>query len=102
MDYLGTIVKDARIQAGLTQEEIAAKVGVTAQQIRHIENSRRKPSFDVLYDLIRELYIVTDSIFFPERRRNRLELERAVSRLHQCSDKQLNVVTAMLDIILDI
>lgn len=51
-ETLGDIIKAAQQKAGITNEELAAKVGVSERYIYRIENEGKKPSFDVLYKLI--------------------------------------------------
>ena len=66
-ETLGEIIKNARIKADITVEDLAAKVGVGERFIYRIENEGKKPSYDILYKLIRELSILPDQIFFPEK-----------------------------------
>ena len=47
-ETLGDIIKAAQQKAGITNEELAAKVGVSERYIYRIENEGKKPSFDVL------------------------------------------------------
>jgi len=68
-DSLGAIIKEAREQAGLTQKELARKVGVCARHIMYIENNHKKPSFKVLHLLICELNLRSDDIFFMRDRK---------------------------------
>lgn len=64
-ETLGEIIKNARTKADITVEALANKVGVSERFIYRIENEGKKPSYDILYKLIRELAIVPDQIFFP-------------------------------------
>lgn len=66
-ETLGEIIKNARMKADITVEDLATKVGVTERFIYRIENEGKKPSYDILYKLIRELSILPDQIFFPEK-----------------------------------
>ena len=66
IDLLGVIVKNARIRAKLTQEELSVMMGVSSRHIMYIENSRQKPSYNLLFRLIRALSIPADWIFYPE------------------------------------
>lgn len=66
-EMLGEIIKNARMKADITVEDLAAKVGVSERFIYRIENEDKKPSYDILYKLIRELSILPDQIFFPEK-----------------------------------
>ncbi len=45
---LGSVVKEARDGARMTQRELAAAIGVKASHIAYIENGRRKPSISLL------------------------------------------------------
>ena len=67
-ETLGEIIKNARIKADITVEDLAAKVGVTERFIYRIENEGKKPSYDILYKLIRELSILPDQISFQKSR----------------------------------
>ena len=59
-----------------------------------IENEGKKPSFDVLYKLIRELSISADSIFYPERPTTDNEVENLIRLLYNCDKRSLEVVEA--------
>lgn len=63
-DVLGEVIKKARERANDT---LAAQVGVTERYMYRIENEGQKPSYDVLYKLIRALSIPADTIFYPEQ-----------------------------------
>ena len=64
-EMLGEIIKNARMKADITVEDLAAKVGVGERFIYRIENEGKKPSYDILYKLIRELSNFTRSDFLP-------------------------------------
>lgn len=46
------VLKQERIKRGWTQDYVAKKCGVSCQTVCDWENSRRKPSFDVLVKLL--------------------------------------------------
>ena len=52
---LGSVVKEARDGARMTQRDLAAAVGVKASHIAYIENSRRKPSISLINRLAETL-----------------------------------------------
>ena len=64
-EMLGEIIKNARMKADITVEDLAAKVGVGERFIYRIENEGKKPSYDILYKLIRELSILPDQMSRP-------------------------------------
>ena len=80
-EILGEIIKNARAKADMTVETLANKVGVTERFIYRIENEGKKPSYEILYKLIRELAIVPDQIFFPEKQVQESEMESLVRML---------------------
>ena len=85
-ETLGEIIKNARIKADITVEDLAAKVGVGERFIYRIENEGKKPSYDILYKLIRELSILPDQIFFPEKQIEDSEMESLVRMLYNSRD----------------
>lgn len=56
-DKLGEVVKNARQKSNLTMEELADRLQVSPRYLYRIENEGKKPSYDVLFTLIRELSI---------------------------------------------
>lgn len=48
---LSKIIKNLRINSGMTQSEVARKIGVTSVCINKIENNINSPSLSVLYKL---------------------------------------------------
>ena len=101
-ETLGDIIKAARQKSGLTIEELAKRVDVTDRYIYKIENEGKKPSFDVLYNLIRELGITPDLIFYPERYEEESEIEDLIRRLYSCDERSLEVLRATASALIDI
>ena len=66
LDYMGSILKDARLKANLTQDEVAERIGITTRYLMAIENEGKCPALDVWFRLIRTLHISADSIVYPE------------------------------------
>ncbi len=98
---LGDIIKTARQKSDLTMEELAFRVDITERYLYRIENEGKKPSFDVLYKLIRELSISPDLIFFPERPTTDNEAENLIRLLYNCGQRSLDVVKATAKALLD-
>ena len=98
---LGDIIKAARQKSGLTIEELANRLDITDRYIYRIENQGKKPSFDILYKLIRELGITPDLIFYPERTDNDSEIEDLIRRLYNCDERSLEVVKATAKALMD-
>lgn len=47
-----TILEQERINRQWTQEYVAKQIGVSRTAFNHIENNKRKPSYDVLVKLL--------------------------------------------------
>lgn len=54
-DKVAEIIRANRVQKGLTQEELAEKVGFTRNTIARIENRRFSPNADQLYKILEVL-----------------------------------------------
>lgn len=66
-ETLGEILKTARMRADITMETLAERVDITERYLYRIENEGKKPSFDVLYKLIRELAISSGFDFLSRK-----------------------------------
>ncbi len=95
-DILGDVIKSARQNSDFTMESLAAKIGVTERHLYRIENEGQKPSFDVLYKLIRELSIDPDKIFYPEKPSKESEIEDLVRTLYKCDNREIKIVQTMI------
>ena len=97
----GDIIKNAREKAGITIEALANKVDITERYLYRIENENKKPSYDVLYKLIRELSISPDLIFYPEKPSKDSEVENLLRQLSDCDDRSLQVIKATAKALID-
>lgn len=95
-ETLGQLIKKARKQSNLTIEALADKVNVSERYLYRIENEGKKPSFDVLYKLIRYLNMSSDSIFYPEKTPKESEIEDLVRMLYNCNERDLEIIKAIV------
>ena len=100
-ETLGSILKAAREIAGITIEALAEKAGITVRYLYRIENEGKKPSFDVLYKLIRDFSISADSILYPEKPSKDSEVENLLRMLSACDERSLKVVKATVKALID-
>ena len=63
---IGKRIRKFRLAAGLTQAELAKKIGTTASAIGMYENGRREPSFDTLEDIALALGVTTQRLTVSE------------------------------------
>ena len=60
-------IRAHRESAGLTQAELARRVGVTRQTLIAIERGRYSPTLELAFQIAREFRVGIDSIFqYPE------------------------------------
>ncbi len=97
---LGGAIRTARIERGLSQEELAEMVEITPTHLKHIESEHRKPSLEVLYKLTVALRLSLDDIFLP-RNEGTDQYRRAAFLLSRCDEKQLKIVTSLMEMLLD-
>lgn len=100
-DDLGSIIKATRERANITVEVLATQTGISERYLYRIENEGSKPSYDVLYKLIRILSIPADTIFYPERTSVESEMEELLRMLCSCDRRFLPVAKATLQALID-
>ena len=86
---LGRLIKNARLEAGLTQDNLAKQVGVTPRYIMAIENENKYPSIQVLSKIICTLKISADTIFYPETQYTDREKERLIHMIYMCDEREM-------------
>jgi transcriptional regulator with XRE-family HTH domain len=52
---LGEELRKARLDAKMTQEEVAAKAGITREYVSHLERDEYSPTLDVLLPLCKAI-----------------------------------------------
>ncbi|MDT3700829.1 MAG: helix-turn-helix transcriptional regulator [Thermincola sp.] len=100
-DRLGSILKASRKAKGLTREQLAEIISITPRYLMSIENENKKPSYDVLFRLVRELSISADTIFYPEQESSGSELKQLSKLLCLCDEYEIKIVKATLNALLE-
>lgn len=59
-------IRDLRKAAGVSQEELAKRCGVSRQTINAIENNKYDPTLALAFQLSRALGVPVDGLFQPE------------------------------------
>ena len=71
LSYMGPVFKQARLDANMTQDELAERVGITSRFLQAIESNERGVSLDTLIRIIRALGISADTC---RKKKNEKEL----------------------------
>ncbi|HSG78469.1 MAG TPA: helix-turn-helix domain-containing protein [Acidimicrobiia bacterium] len=66
LDAIGERIRDARVGAGLSQRELARRLGLSPSLISQLENNQSKPSVGTLYAIVTELEVSLDSVIRGE------------------------------------
>lgn len=96
LSYLGAVLKQARLSAKMTQEDLAECIGVTSRYIMAIENEGKIPSSDNLLKLIRTLNISADVIIYPEKSIIDTEDEQLIRTLLLLNKRDKKIIMAMV------
>src|SRR5919106_1636311 len=63
LEDIGTRLREERDRVGISQRELARRIGVSASMISQIESGQSKPSVSTLYGIVTELGVSVDEIF---------------------------------------
>lgn len=95
MDYyeIGQRIRKNRKALGLSQEELAEKIGISSTHMSHIETGNTKLSLPVLVSISAALEVRTDELLFEEKTATRGEgLNDILAALDDCSSKELSII----------
>lgn len=65
--YFGNRLKELRLQAGLTQKQLAEQIGITKSVVSFYELRERTPSPDILIKLAAIFHVSTDYLLGLEK-----------------------------------
>lgn len=64
--FLGSRIRDARKECGLTQQELADQAGLAVKTIQDIEKGRKNPTYETLARLMKRLGVSSDTVFLSK------------------------------------
>ena len=99
--HIASTMKNARNALGITQEQLAERIGVSVRHIMNLEGSVNMPSATVLFRIIRELNIDPNLIFFPEKAAKDTDIDDLVRMLYRCDDRSTKIIRATVLAALD-
>lgn len=95
MDYfeIGQRIRKLRKVHGLSQEELAERVGISTTHMSHIETGNTKLSLPVLVDLATALEVRTDELLFESPQTQRSTAQGDILEiLDQCDTRQTKIL----------
>lgn len=90
--HFGLAIKNARINCGLTQEQLSERASITCRYLITIENEGKIPKYPVIYRLIHAMHISADRVFYPEQPQENSERSQLLHLLQSCSDRDIHIL----------
>ena len=78
---IGVVIKKCRKEAGMTQEEMANRLGVTTPAVNKWENSNSKPDIELLAPIARLLDISLDTLLSFHEKLSDTEIEEIIRKM---------------------
>lgn len=89
---LGTLIRTARLDEGLTQEQLAEKLDCNLSYIGNIERHKNMPSLKLFCDIMRTLNISADDFVYPERHFANDTYQQLLRLINQCTEGEKNIL----------
>ena len=99
MDYyeIGQRIRKFRKANGLSQDELAEKVGISVTHMSHIETGNTKLSLPVLVALSEALDVHADDLLFNRATVSRSQaVEELAALLNDCTAQQIKVIADII------
>ncbi len=102
---VGKFINNRRKDKGLTQEQLAEKLGITSKSISRWENGNTMPDYSILPDLCNELNINVNELLSGEKIKENdymIKSEENLINLRKQIDKRKKVLTTISYVITSI
>ena len=95
--FLGSRIRDVRLEKKITQEKLAEAAGVGVTHISHIETGNSVPSLQTLVDIINALGCSADELFCMEVNQARPALNHWLCELvADCDSTEMKLIADMV------
>ncbi len=74
MTDFGELLKNLRLSAGLTQRQLAEKLGISKNAVSYYEQSLRCPSSEILMKMANVFHVSTDFLLGLEHKKQTLDI----------------------------
>ena len=95
MDYyiIGQKIRKYRKAMGMSQEQLAEKVGISTTHMSHIETGNTKLSLQVLVDISKALEVRTDDLLFDTPSEKEISIKELTEILESCSAEETRIIS---------
>ena len=94
MDYykIGQRIRKYRKANGLSQEQLAEKIGISITHMSHIETGNTKLSLQVLVDITNALDVRSDDLLTDKVSNREVAFDELNKTLESCTSDQLKII----------
>ena len=95
MDYykIGQQIRKYRKAYGLSQEQLAEKIGISVTHMSHIETGNTKLSLSVFVNIARTLEVQTDDLLQYGLSERKICFQELAEVLESCNATQIRIIT---------
>lgn len=97
---LADAIKKARLELGLTQEQVAEKIGTDVRTIINMEQSRGNPKLETLFPLIRALKMDAREIFDVAAKLDAPSIRHLRLLVDECSEEEATTLLPVIEAVL--
>lgn len=99
MDYyeIGQRIRKIRKARGLSQEQLAAMIGISTTHMSHIETANTKLSLQVFADIANALSVQTDALLHDQQQETVTSMtNEIVTVMETCNARQARIITEIV------
>ena len=98
MDYfkIGQKIRKYRKAEGLSQEELAERIGISVTHMSHIETGNTKLSLPFFVEIANVLDVQTDDLLKDSPHGKSIATDELLNILNSCDDKQIKVIVDII------
>ena len=98
---LAEAVKKARLELGLTQEEVANKCDTDVRTIINMEMGRGNPKLKTLFKVVRALKIDARELFDDDPQSDSPSVRRVCLLINECSEEEAATLFPVIEAVLN-
>lgn len=97
LKYLGELIRSARKECNLTQQELADQTNIGLRHIQNIEKGKINPSYEILSTLIKRLRLSPDALFYPNTSTTNENIKHLLGKFLACTEDEQQILLRTLD-----
>lgn len=94
--FIGNILKQARLKAGLSQIQLAEKIGLSEKHVSNIERGQNFPSLDTFFRLCEVFSLSLSDFGINIQYKQNKQREELLNKIFSANDAKLQAYTVSL------